>query len=168
MTAEQTAAERYTERIEAQVDELVRMIAATTDTHWFHRPGPEEWTAAEVCGHIAEMLPYWAKQAQVIAANPGMTYGRAMDDPDRVGGVRSGATLSRQDAVERVRAATHEAVRALRSLPAAGWHAEAIHIERGTETVANLIEYALARHLETHVEQVRHALGGPAHREQSG
>jgi hypothetical protein len=159
MTAEQTAAERYTERIEAQVDELIRMIAASTDEHWFHRAAPEEWTAAEIAGHLVEMLPYWGKKAAEIAASPGQTYGRDMDDPGRMGGVRSGTTLSRHDAVERVRAAAHEAARAIRALPAAGWHAEAIHTDRGSETVADLIENALAGHLESHVEQVRRALG---------
>lgn len=159
MTAEQTAAERYTERIEAQVDELIRMIAATTDERWTHRAAPDDWTAAEVCGHIAEMLPYWGKKATEIAANPGTTYGRDLDDPDRMGGVRSGTKLSRHEAVELVRSAAHEAARAIRSLPAAGWHAEAVHADRGSGTVEELIETVLAAHLESHVEQVRHALG---------
>jgi hypothetical protein len=159
MTAEQTAAEQYTERIEAQVDELARMVAATTDEHWFRRHGEGEWSAAEVCGHIAEMLPYWAAKARQIAAGPGMTYGRDEDDPDRIGGVRSGANLSRHDAIERVRTAAHAAARDIRALAPAGWHAAAVHADRGPTTVEAMIDTLLAQHLESHVEQVRQALG---------
>jgi hypothetical protein len=159
MTAEQTAAERYTERIEAQVDELARIIAATTDTHWFHRLGPEAWTAAEVCGHIAEMLPYWGAKARQIAAQPGMTFGRDEDDAERIGGVRAGSAWSRHAAIERLRAAAHTAAGEIHALPAAGWHAIGNHSDRGATTVESLIETMLAQHLEAHVEQVRQALG---------
>ena len=159
MTAEQTAAERYTERIEAQVDELARVIAAATDEHWFRRPGPEEWTAAEVCGHVAEMLPYWAGTARTIAAGPDMAFGRGLDDPGRLGGPRTGSGWSRHEAIERIRAAAHTATRDIHALAPADWHATGVHPQRGPMTVEALIETLLARHLEEHVEQVRRALG---------
>lgn len=158
MTAEHSLAEQYVERVEAQVDELVRIIVAASDERWCRRPSQDAWTGAEVCGHVIEMLPFWAAQAQEIAANPGMRYGRDEQDPRRISGIAGGAALGRHDAVEGLRAAVATTCRTLRTLPDSAWTAEGVSATGGRETVGAMIERALARHLEAHVEQVREAV----------
>ena len=159
MTAGHPIAERYAERIEAQVDELARIIAASTDQQWHHRPGEQEWHAAEVCGHIAEMMPFWAEAARYVASNPGASFGRHEHDPRRLGGPAQGAALSRHDAVEQLRHAAATACHAIRQLPDTAWQTEGISVTRGPMTVEQIIETLLAAHLEEHVSQVVEALG---------
>lgn len=158
MTVERSIAERYAERIEAQVDELARVIAAATDEHWRRRPAEGDWSAAEVCGHVVEMMPFWAAAAQEVAAAPGVSFGRDEHDPRRIGGVTSGAGTDRHEAIEQLRAAAAAACRTIRTLPDTAWQAEGVSVSRGPMTVEAIIERLLAAHLEAHVEQVREAL----------
>jgi hypothetical protein len=159
MTAHHDIAERQVERMEAQVDELVRVIAAASAEAWTRRHGDDQWTAAEVCGHVAEMMPFWAAQAREIAAAPGKRIGREEDDPRRVGGVRQGATLDRHQTVEHLRAAAAEAAATLRTLPDSAWSAEALSESRGRLTVEAMIDALLIQHLEEHVRQVERGVG---------
>lgn len=160
MTVEHSLAERYAERVEAQVDELVRMIAAASEERWHHRPAAEEWSAAEICGHLVEMMPYWAATAQELAASPGMAFGRDEQDPRRIGGVTQGAGSGVHDTVEQIRAAATTACRTIRALPDDAWRREGRSVTRGPMSVEAIIDTLLCGHLEGHVEQVRHALGG--------
>ena len=160
MTAGHSITERYVERIEAQVDELARIIVASTDAQWRHRPGEQEWDAAEVCGHVAEMMPFWAEAARHVAFNPGASFGRHEHDPRRLGGPSQGASLSRHDAVEQLRHAAATTCQALRELPDTAWQTEGVSITRGPMTVEQIIETLLAAHLEGHVRQVEEAVGG--------
>ena len=163
MSAEHSLAEQYATRIEAQVDELVRIIDAAGDDHWNRTPGPSEWNAAEICGHVIEMMPFWAEQAQQLAAHPGISFGREEHDERRLGGVATGARLSRHDAIMQLRAAAERACRIIRSLPDDAWHAEGVNVSRGTMTGEAIIGRLLAGHLESHVEQVRETLGHLEH-----
>lgn len=158
MAVERSLAEQIIERIEAQVDELIRILAAMPEDRWTRKPAPDEWSAAEVCGHIIEMMPFWAAQARAVAASPGLRFGRSEEDERRIEGIVRGARLSRHDAVEQIRAAAATAARAIRALPAAAWQAQGLHPTRGPMTVAEILTRLLAEHLESHVEQVQRSL----------
>ena len=43
----------------------------------------ERWDRGQVLAHVAEMLPYWAQQAELIAAGRQAEFGRVKSDPDR-------------------------------------------------------------------------------------
>lgn len=158
MAVERSLAEEIIERIEAQVDELTRILAAMPEDHWTRKPAPNEWSAAEICGHVIEMMPFWAAQARAVAANPGLRFGRSEEDERRIEGIVRGARLSQYEAVEQIRAAVAAAVRDIRSLPAAAWHVQGLHLTRGPMTVEEILTRLLAEHLESHVEQVQRSL----------
>ncbi len=159
MTVEHSLAERYASRVEAQVDELVRVIATASGERWHHPPAAGDWSAAQICGHVVEMMPYWAAAAQELAASPGMTFGRDLQDPRRIGGVTKGAGTELHDTVEQIRAAAASACRTIRALPDDAWRIEGGSVTRGPMTVEAIVDTLLCGHLEDHVEQVRHALG---------
>ncbi len=159
MSAGHSLAEQYAERVEALVDELVRIIVATTDDHWTRRVSDQAWSPAETCGHIAEMLPFWAAAAAEVAANPRMAFGRDEQDPRRVDGVIAGAATGRHEAVEQIRAAANAACRHLRAIPDNGWSVQGVSVTRGPMTVEEIASTLLVGHLESHVEQVREASG---------
>ncbi|HEX3200890.1 MAG TPA: hypothetical protein VHW42_02995, partial [Actinomycetes bacterium] len=45
----------------------------------------ERWDRGQVLAHVAEMLPYWAEQAELIAAGRQDEFGRVSSDPGRIG-----------------------------------------------------------------------------------
>lgn len=157
MAVERSLAEEIIERIEAQVDELIRILAAMPEGSFTRKPAPNEWSAAEICGHVIEMMPFWAAQARAVAANPGLRFGRSEEDERRIEGIVRGARLSQYEAVEQIRAAV-AAARDIRSLPAAAWHVQGLHLTRGPMTVEEILTRLLAEHLESHVEQVQRSL----------
>lgn len=158
MAVERSLAEEIIERIEAQVDELIRILAAMPEGSFTRKPAPDEWSAAEVCGHIIEMVPFWAAQARAVAANPGLRFGRSEEDERRIEGIVRGARLSHHEAVEQIRAAVAAAAHDIHSLPAAAWHVQGLHPTRGPMTVEEILTRLLAEHLESHVEQVQRSL----------
>jgi uncharacterized damage-inducible protein DinB len=159
MAAQYDMAERDAARIEALVDELLRVLAAAADDHWTRPHGPDEWTAAEVCGHIAEMLPYWAARAKEVAATPGTGFGRGLEDAGRLAGPAEGGRLDRHQTVERLRHATTEACTMIRTLPDEAFAIEGTSAGRGPMTIRQMLDDLVIDHLESHVEQVRRAVG---------
>jgi len=159
MAVERSLAEQLIERVEAQVDELIRLLASMPEDRWTRKPAPDEWSAAEICGHVIEMMPFWAGQAQAVAAQPGLRFGRSEEDERRIEGIVHGARLSRHEAVEQIRAAAATVARTIRALPAAAWYVQGFHPTRGPMTVEEILTRLLAEHLESHVEQVQRSLG---------
>jgi hypothetical protein len=159
MAAQYDMAEREAARIEALIDELLRILAATSDDHWTRAHDANEWTAAQVCGHIAEMMPYWAARAKEVVASPGTSFGRGLDDEGRLGGPAEGGRLDRHHTVEHLRHATDEACAIIRTLPDEAFTAKGTGGTGGAMTVQQMLDELIVDHLESHVEQVRRTLG---------
>ena len=152
----------YASRIETLVAELIALIEQTPEDRWAARPGADQWSAAEICGHIAEMMPYWAAQASELAESPGMSIGRELHDPRRVGGAALGADTGRRQALNDLRAAAEQTTRLLRALPDAAWGIEGRHITRGAFPLESIIADFIVGHLAAHIEQARAALASDA------
>ena len=147
------------ERLEAIVDDLATQLSALPEASFTHRSGAEEWTAAEVVGHMAEMMPYWARAAAAVAAEPGRSFGRQLDDPDRVGAVAAANAVPRAEALARLRHAAHEAATTIRALDGDAWQAAGEHHTRGTLTVGDVVQALVVDHAEEHVQQALAAAG---------
>ncbi|WP_336624114.1 DinB family protein [Tepidiforma sp.] len=145
--------------MEAQAEALRRRIVLAPPGAW-QRSGPGGWSPAMVVGHICEFLPYWASRAVVLAANPGASWGREEDDPDRSAGIQFGASLDQPTACERLDRAAAAASAAIRELTPAQL-AVPLQFTGGDparNSVAGLVEHALCRHLESHHAQLRRLL----------
>ncbi len=149
------------ERLEAMIDDLATRLAALPDASFVRRAGPGDWTAAEVIGHMTEMMPYWAHVAAAVAAEPGRAFGRELDDPDRLGAVRAANDLPRAEALARLRHAAHEAVTLMRTHDTAAWQTAGAHPTRGSMTVGNVINSLIVEHAEGHCQQALDAAGEP-------
>lgn len=124
----------------------------------YRAPQPGEWPVMSTLAHLAELLPYWAHQAEGIVRHPGEPFGRELDDPARIGAVEQHGRDSLDAIVPRIRASLDESVRALRGLPADGWAAAGVHPHRGSMTVAQLVESFLVNHAEEHATQTQKTL----------
>jgi uncharacterized damage-inducible protein DinB len=149
------------EKLEAMVDELATRLTALPEDSFTRRQSPDEWTAAEVVAHMAEMMPYWARVAAAIAREPGSSFGRELDDPDRVGAVTSSNQIPRSESLARLRHAAHEAATAIRGLDASAWEISGKHQTRGEMSIARLIDELLMAHVAAHVQQALTAAGAP-------
>jgi DinB superfamily len=147
------------ERLEATVDDLAQRLNALPEANFTRRLGADDWTAAEVIGHMSEMMPYWAHAADAILQQPGHPFGRALDDPDRVGAVATANGVPRAEALARMRHAAHAAATSIRAYDEAAWQTEGAHHARGAMTVGELIAEMVVEHAESHVQQALAAAG---------
>jgi hypothetical protein len=139
--------EQYAEFIEAQTLEA------------FHfRPGPDEWSAAEITGHVAEFPATFSEQARRLSEQPGLQLGRSLDDPGRVEAVKKLAGAEPLEAAALVRSTVQSALGSLQSIEPAGWQVKGQHRTYGEMTVQQIVQRFVADHLRTHLEQARAAV----------
>ncbi|MDE3076349.1 MAG: DinB family protein [Chloroflexota bacterium] len=133
------------------------------NTEAFHRrPAPEEWTAAELCGHVAEFPTTFARQAREVALHPGGGLGRGLDDPGRLTAVPKLAGAGPVQAAAAVRSGLEEAVALLSSIGEEQWQATGSHPRLGPLTVSGMVEHFILDHLRDHLKQARVAVGETA------
>ena len=152
-----TASERV-QRLERSVNQLIGEIERLPAEVLYRAPSPGEWPVMSTLAHMAEMLPYWARQAQGIASQPGQPFGRTHDDADRIGAVEEHGHDSLDVAVARLRTSLQECVTALRALPEDAWAKAGRHPTRGMMTIEQLVDAFVINHAEEHATQLQTTL----------
>ena len=122
-------------------------------------PGPDEWSAMQVLGHLVEMLPYWLYHCNALmaAAEP-PPFGRTLDAPERLAGVERGAVGNPDELLRLLNDEVQAAAGAIRQMSAAERSKKGIHPRRGEMTVAEIVEVFIVAHTEDHLAQVRATL----------
>ena len=154
--SEQAPGEERARRLEAAVEPVIRRVEAL-DEEWLYRePGPDDWSVMEVLAHLAELLPYWARQARDVATRErgDEPFGRTHEDPDRIAAVEGHARDPLEAVLPRIRAGLAEATSTLRALPPDRWARTARHARRGQMTVEQIVDQFLVAHAEEHAEQI--------------
>jgi hypothetical protein len=147
------------EAIERVGEEYAGFVETLTDEQFTRRPDPNEWTAAEITGHVSEAPATFARHALKLAQEGGGKAGRAPEDPGRLAAVQRLAGRGPKEGAALVREGIGEACAILRTIPAAGWDVEADHRISGKVTVRGLVESSVRDHLEGHLAQAKAAAG---------
>ena len=146
-------AEQRVEQLEQSVERLIEEIERLPADALYRAPMEGEWPVMSLLAHVAEILPYWAHQAENIVRAPGEPFGRMLDDPDRVGAVAQHGHDAVSTIVPRIRSGLADCVRTLRALPADGWQQAGLHPMRGMMTVEQVVDTFLVSHVEDHAAQ---------------
>ncbi|MGI9149410.1 MAG: DinB family protein [Chloroflexota bacterium] len=150
--------EERIQRLELSVRGLLEHIQSLPADALYGEPGAGEWPVMSTLAHLAELLPYWAHQAELIARTPGAAFGRTHDDAQRVGAVEQHGRDSLEAIVPRIHSGLNEAVTALRGLPSAAWTRAGQHATRGGMTVEQVVDTCLINHAEEHATQIQATL----------
>ena len=144
----------------AQVgEEFARFVESLPPEAFHRRPGPDDWTAAEVTGHVSEAPVTFAAHARRVAESPGAAVGRPPDDPGRLAAVARLGDSGPAEGARLVRQGIREACDILSSIPAEGWQARGVHPQLGELTVADMTQRSILGHLRGHLAQAREAAG---------
>ena len=146
------------QRLEASVERLLSDVERLPADVLYREPGPGDWPVMSTLAHIAELLPFWAHQAESIARHPGSAFGRTHDDPGRVGAIEQHGHDSIEAIAPAIRASLSEAVTTLRSLPPDAWTKTGQHSTRGEMSVADVVDRFLVSHVEEHEAQISQTL----------
>jgi hypothetical protein len=130
-------------------------------------PGPEaEWGPREVLAHVAEMIPYWLGEIELIvdagvdaaavaggAQPPG--FGRLEDDPVRLQIIGRDRAFPGRELLGRIDVEGRRAASRFRSLTDAQAGAVGRHVTRGDLSIPEIAERLIVGHIEGHVTQLR-------------
>src|SRR5207248_1449197 len=103
--------------IEQAGEDYARFIEVQSPEAFHRRPAPEEWTAAELTGHVAEFPVTFSEQARRVSESPGPQLGRSLDDPGRLAAVEKLAGAGPVEAAAAVRGGLRPAARSRTSSP---------------------------------------------------
>jgi hypothetical protein len=145
--------------IERTGEAYASFVATLTEEQFRRRPAPDEWTAAEITGHVSEAPLTFASHARRLAVEGGGQAGRAPDDPGRLAAVARLADRGPTEGADLVRQGVREACAVLREIAQDGWSVEASHARMGQVTVRRMVESSILEHLQGHLRQAREAAG---------
>jgi hypothetical protein len=123
--------------------------------------GPEaSWGPPEVLAHLAEMLPYWYRQIElVLAATDGpVAFGRTQDDSARLAAIEGDRSVPAGVLFDRIDASIEPYGSLLAGLSDAEATTTGLHPTRGEIGIPVMLENLVVGHLEGHVVQLRTAL----------
>lgn len=128
-------------------------------------PGPESsWGPREVLAHVAEMLPFWLGEIELIldaggGAEP-PAFGRLEADELRVAIITRDREFPVRELLGRVEAEGRRVARRFRAFGDTEAGAVGRHLTRGDLTVRDVAERLIVGHVEGHVTQLREAVRG--------
>jgi DinB superfamily len=114
----------------------------------------ERWDRGQVLAHVAEMLPYWAQQAELVAAGEQVEFGRVKSDPGRIGAIERDRSEDPQRLLGRVDEGVAVVLALLDRLDDQALASTGRHRTLGEMTVAQIVDRFLVDHLEEHADQL--------------
>jgi hypothetical protein len=142
----------------------IRAAAPLVSAQALTDPDPdtgERWDRGQVLAHVAEMLPYWVAQAELVAAGDQATFGRVRTDPGRVGAIERDRHQDPARLLDRIDQGVGEVLALLDRLDDDALSRTGRHETLGELTVAAIVDRFLVEHLEEHADQLDPA-GRPA------
>jgi DinB superfamily len=114
----------------------------------------ERWDRGQVLAHVAEMLPYWAQQAELIAAGDQVEFGRVKSDPDRIAAIERDRREDPQRLLGRIDEGVAAVLDLLDRLDDRAMASTGRHQTLGEMPVAAIIDRFVVAHLEEHADQL--------------
>jgi hypothetical protein len=145
--------------LEQAGEDYARFIEVQSPEAFHRRPAPEEWTAAELTGHVAEFPVTFSEQARRVSERPGLQLGRSLDDPGRLAAVQKLAGAGPVEAAAAVRSGIRQAANSLGGISEAGWRAKGQHSRLGEISAREVVEHFILDHLREHLKQAQAAAG---------
>lgn len=155
------SAESQARRLESVLQQLESLLLQPGVAQRLRTPpGADEWSAMQILGHMAEMIPYWLSHCRTMIEATGEPpyVGRPLDAPERLEGVAHGASSDPDAIIHKLREEIHAAATTIRAMLPAERAAQGIHMQRGEVTVADVIDATIVTHAESHLAQVRRTL----------
>jgi hypothetical protein len=144
----------FSHRLRQVATDSDRELVGLSDARLRRRPGPGEWSAIEVAGHLVDKLEFWAERVERISREerpflPGY-------DQDAVVRERGYADAALTTILERLHRAAERFAVVVESLSAGALDWVGIHGENGPMTARQCIEAPLAS-IPGHLDQLRAA-----------
>jgi hypothetical protein len=121
----------------------------------------ERWDRGQVLAHVAEILPYWSEQVElVVERGGGVPFGRVKSDPDRIAAIERDRRAETAELLRRMDEGVERVLALLDRLDQRALERTGTHQRIGEMTAAQIIDRFLVDHLEEHAEQLEEEAPG--------
>jgi DinB superfamily len=114
----------------------------------------ERWDRRQVLAHVAEMLPYWVEQVELVVAGDRVPFGRLKSDPGRVAAIERDRREDPARLLDRVDDGVGGVLALLERLDDDALARSGRHQVLGEMTAAAIVDRFLVDHLEEHADQL--------------
>ncbi|HCO02582.1 MAG TPA: hypothetical protein DIT48_04320 [Actinobacteria bacterium] len=128
-------------------------------------PSGERWDQGQAWAHLAEFVPFWVEQIEIILDTPGedpVPFGRTKGDLERIAAIEAG----RSEPILEHLATLEDALGPLRALLGGlrdqDWIRRGLHPTLGVMDLHRIVQDFLVGHLEAHADQLHELGAGPA------
>jgi hypothetical protein len=120
-------------------------------------PTGEQWDRGQVLSHIAEFLPYWVDELELViaAGGQGHGFGRTKQTPSRLARIEAGRHNPADRLLGEMDAGVERAAGFINRLQDAQWDLEGTHPTLGKMSVAQAVDEFIVGHLQQHADQMR-------------
>ncbi|HEU5003942.1 MAG TPA: DinB family protein [Actinomycetota bacterium] len=143
--------------LDQQVGAITAWLGTADPALLYVAPADTEWTVMQLMAHVTEVLRYWPDVMVALAAEPGRSFGRGLDDSVRTGYVAEHKDDSVVDMVRAMTEAGAQASSQLAAIPDTGWSATGVHQVWGTISLPEVVQRVLTGHLPDHLAQAQAA-----------
>ena len=115
----------------------------------------EQWDRGQVLAHVAEILPYWSEQIElVVERGGGVSFGRVKSDPERNAAIERDRLVDTAELLRRMDQGLLGVLALLDRLDERALERTGTHERIGEMTAAAIADRFLVEHLEEHAEQL--------------
>jgi hypothetical protein len=114
----------------------------------------ERWDRGQLLAHVAEMLPYWAHQVELVAAGDQVAFGRVASDAERLAAIKRDRREDPARLLDRIDEGLAVVLALLDRLDDAALARTGRHQTLGEMTAAAIVDRFLVDHLEEHADQL--------------
>lgn len=143
--------------------ERIRRAAPTVPEEARTSPDPdtgEQWGRGQVLAHVAEILPYWTRQAElVVERGGGVPFGRVKTDPERIAVIERDRNEDPTRLLQRMDQGLQGVLALLDRLDEQALAHTGTHERLGEMTVAGIVDRFVVEHLEEHADQLEEGSG---------
>jgi hypothetical protein len=161
-------AEAFNQRLDSVTPRLEAAALASVPDDALTAPDPptgERWEAGQVWAHLAEFIPYWIGEAQLVlsgARGEPPAFGRTKKDAGRIAAIERERGTDRAALWARVAEDVWSLHAFILGVPESGWTTVGRHPTLGEMSVERLVEEFLVGHIEEHADQLEDLAGSPA------
>jgi hypothetical protein len=114
----------------------------------------ERWDRGQVLAHVAEMLPYWARQAELVASGAQVAFGRVKSDQERIAAIERDRRAHPERLLGRLDEGVGMVLDLLDRLDDQSLARTGQHQTLGEMPVAAILDRFVVDHLEEHADQL--------------
>jgi len=121
------------------------------------QPSGEQWEWGQVWAHLAEFVPFWMGQIDIIragSADEAVPFGRTKADEGRIAAIERDRAVPVAQLWERLHSDLGRLWNFIDHFPDADWSRRGLHPTRGEMTMPDIFHEFLIGHLEEHADQL--------------